>query len=69
VKRVDLTFTRDPAGPANLSGRGTHWAGDLKAPDVIQQAKLIDRTPGAVAMRLSNFASVDPYHQPGVSED
>jgi putative restriction endonuclease len=32
-------------------------------PDVIQLAKLINRTPSAVAMRLSNFASVDPYHQ------
>ncbi len=24
---------------------------------------MIDRTPSAVSMRLSNFASVDPYHQ------
>ncbi len=32
-------------------------------PDVIQLAKLMTRTPSAVAMRLSNFASVDPYHQ------
>lgn len=31
--------------------------------DVIELAKLINRTPSAVAMRLSNFASVDPYHQ------
>jgi putative restriction endonuclease len=31
--------------------------------DVIELASLIHRTPSAVAMRLSNFASVDPYHQ------
>lgn len=31
--------------------------------DVIYLAKLIGRTPSAVAMRLSNFASVDPFHQ------
>lgn len=32
-------------------------------PKVIDLAKLIDRTPGSVAMQLSNFASLDPYHQ------
>ena len=31
--------------------------------EIIQLAALIGRTPSAVAMRLSNFASVDPYHQ------
>lgn len=31
--------------------------------EVIELASLIHRTPSAVAMRLSNFASVDPYHQ------
>ncbi|MCD4729668.1 MAG: HNH endonuclease [Bacteroidales bacterium] len=31
--------------------------------EIIDLANLIDRTPGAVAMRLNNFASVDPYHQ------
>ena len=31
--------------------------------DIIRLAELIDRTPSAVSMRLSNFASVDPYHQ------
>lgn len=31
--------------------------------DVIQLANLIGRSPNAVAMRLSNFASIDPYHQ------
>lgn len=31
--------------------------------EVIELANLIGRTPSAVAMRLSNFASVDPYHQ------
>ena len=30
-------------------------------PDVIYIAQLINRTPGAVAMRLGNFASLDPY--------
>lgn len=32
-------------------------------PDVINLAKLINRTPSAVAMRLANFASIDPFHQ------
>lgn len=32
-------------------------------PDIIHLAKIIDRTPSSVAMRLNNFASVDPYHQ------
>jgi putative restriction endonuclease len=29
-------------------------------PDVIELAKLIDRTPGSVAFKLVNFASLDP---------
>jgi putative restriction endonuclease len=32
-------------------------------PEVIQLAQLLGRTPGSVAMRLSNFASIDPYHR------
>ena len=32
-------------------------------PKVIDLAQLIDRTPSSVAMQLSNFASLDPYHQ------
>jgi predicted restriction endonuclease len=32
-------------------------------PEVIELAALIGRTPDAVAMKLSNFASFDPYHQ------
>lgn len=32
-------------------------------PEVKKLAELIDRTPSSVAMRLSNFASLDPYHQ------
>jgi putative restriction endonuclease len=32
-------------------------------PDIQHLAKLIGRNANAVAMRLSNFASVDPYHQ------
>lgn len=31
--------------------------------EIIDLAGIIDRTPSAVAMRLSNFASLDPYHQ------
>ncbi|MFD1603546.1 HNH endonuclease [Flavobacterium artemisiae] len=31
--------------------------------DVIELAKLINRTPSSIAMRLGNFASVDPFHQ------
>jgi putative restriction endonuclease len=31
--------------------------------EVMELAALLERTPSAVAMRLSNFASVDPFHQ------
>lgn len=31
--------------------------------DVINLAKIISRTPSSVAMRLTNYASIDPYHQ------
>lgn len=31
--------------------------------DIIHLAELIGRTPSSVAIRLNNFASVDPYHQ------
>lgn len=34
-----------------------------RTPDVIHLANLLGRTPSSIAMRLSNFASVDPYHQ------
>lgn len=33
---------------------------DMRTPEVIKLAGLIGRTPGAVAMKLSNFASLDP---------
>lgn len=33
---------------------------DMRTAEVIRLAKLIGRTPGAVAMKLSNFASLDP---------
>jgi putative restriction endonuclease len=32
-------------------------------PDIIHLAELMGRTSGSVAMRLNNFASVDPYHK------
>lgn len=31
--------------------------------DIVHLAGLIGRTPSSVAMRLNNFASVDPYHK------
>ncbi|MFC5682069.1 HNH endonuclease [Flavobacterium sp. MAHUQ-51] len=31
-------------------------------PQVIELANLLGRTPSSIAMRLGNFASVDPYH-------
>lgn len=31
--------------------------------EIIELAEIIGRTSGSVAMRLNNFASVDPYHQ------
>lgn len=36
---------------------------DSRTPEVIEMANLIGRTPSAIAMRLVNFASVDPFHQ------
>jgi predicted restriction endonuclease len=36
---------------------------DHRNPKVIALAKLIGRTPSSVAMQLSNFASLDPYHR------
>ncbi|WP_298352968.1 HNH endonuclease [Runella sp.] len=36
---------------------------DSRNSDVIRLAKLIGRTANAVAIRLTNFAAVDPYHQ------
>lgn len=32
-------------------------------PEIIYLAKITNRVPNAVSMRLSNFASVDPYHK------
>jgi len=32
-------------------------------PDVIRLANLINRTPSSIAIRLTNFANVDPFHQ------
>src|SRR5580704_15322627 len=32
-------------------------------PHVVELARLIGRTPSAVAMKLVNFASLDPLHQ------
>ena len=32
-------------------------------PDIIRLATLVDRTPSSIAMRLVNFASIDPYHK------
>jgi putative restriction endonuclease len=34
-----------------------------RTPEVIHLANIIGRTPSSIAMRLVNFASVDPYHQ------
>lgn len=34
-----------------------------RTPEIKKLAQIIGRTPNAIAMRLSNFASVDPYHQ------
>ncbi len=34
-----------------------------RTPEIIHLAKILDRTPNSIAMRLSNFASIDPFHQ------
>lgn len=34
-----------------------------RTPEIIHLANLTGRSPNAVAMRLSNYANVDPYHQ------
>ncbi|NBA76124.1 HNH endonuclease [Emticicia sp. ODNR4P] len=32
-------------------------------PEVVYLARTINRTPSSIAMRLANFANIDPYHQ------
>ena len=34
-----------------------------RTPEVIEMANLLGRTVNSIAIRLSNFASCDPYHQ------
>ncbi|RYY43817.1 MAG: HNH endonuclease [Chitinophagaceae bacterium] len=34
-----------------------------RTPEIVHLAGIIGRTPNSVAMRLNNYASVDPYHQ------
>lgn len=34
-----------------------------RTPEIINLANLLGRTSGSIAMRLNNFASVDPYHK------
>lgn len=34
-----------------------------RTPEIIHLAKIIGRTPDSIAIRLTNFAHVDPYHQ------
>ena len=34
-----------------------------RTPEIIHLANILGRTAGSIAMRLNNFASVDPYHQ------
>jgi len=34
-----------------------------RTPEIIRLADFIGRTPGSIAMRLTNFASVDSFHQ------
>jgi len=33
-----------------------------RTPEIVHLASITNRTPGSIAMRLNNFASVDPYH-------
>jgi len=34
-----------------------------RTPEVIHLGKITNRTPSAIAIRLTNFAHIDPYHQ------
>ena len=34
-----------------------------RTPEIIHLANIIGRTPDSVAIRLTNFAHIDPYHQ------
>ena len=36
---------------------------NTRTPEVIELAQLLDRSVNSIAIRLSNFASCDPYHQ------
>lgn len=63
------TWTRDEL----ILAFNLYWQLDFgkmhsRNPEIIHLAKIIQRTPGAVAMRLTNFAHIDPYHtQRGVT--
>ena len=35
----------------------------FRTPEIIHLAKILERTPSSISMRLNNFASVDPFHQ------
>jgi putative restriction endonuclease len=43
-----------------LYGRLEFGQFDQNNPEVIALAKVIDRTPSSIAMKLGNFASLDP---------
>ena len=34
-----------------------------RTPEIIELAQLLGRTPSSIAMRLTNFAHIDPFHQ------
>lgn len=47
----------------NLYLKITFGKTNSKNPQIIELAKLINRTPASIVMRLGNFAHVDPFHQ------
>jgi len=59
-----ITWSRDELILAlNLYLRLPFGKVSHRTPEIIHLANLIGRTANSVSMRLSNFASVDPYHQ------
>lgn len=60
----NTNWTREQALACfHLYGQLTFGRMHSRNPDVVTLAKAMGRTPGAVAKKLVNFASLDPVHQ------
>ncbi len=64
MKEVNRLWTREELILAlNLYLKLSFGKLHSRTPEIIHLANILGRTPSSIAMRLNNFASVDPYHQ------